>query len=68
MAPFAYWDGEDRAQIAAFYAEWTSAFPSFRIYDDDVDAVFIDRILALKSPPALNAFSINFSSMQSTAS
>jgi hypothetical protein len=34
MAPFAYWDGEDRAQIAAFSAEWTNAFPSFRIYDD----------------------------------
>jgi hypothetical protein len=48
MAPFAYWDGEDRAQIAAFSAEWTSAFPSFRIYDDDVDAVFIDRILAAR--------------------
>ena len=34
MAPFAYWDSEDRAQIAAFSAEWTNAFPSFRIYDE----------------------------------
>ena len=34
MAPFAYWDGEDRAQIATFSAEWTNAFPNFRIYDD----------------------------------
>jgi hypothetical protein len=34
MAPFAYWDGEGRAQIAAFSAEWTNAFPSFRVDDD----------------------------------
>jgi hypothetical protein len=43
MAPFAYWDSEDRAQIAAFSAEWTHAFPGFRIYDDRDVAPLMER-------------------------